>query len=142
MASSSHQAARELASEFTPTLVEVLGVQRPKERVPERRKPRRTSRHRARGMSRTGKALAVAAVVLLMVCAYAFGVLGRDTAVGLALQHAVNAPRPLPPPPAQQPELVIPLESIPIGEPWFSAPDTQPPAPPEPARKAPKRGKR
>ena len=92
------------------------------------------------------KALLIATVVLLMVSAYAFGVLGRDNAVGLALQNAVNRPLPVTEPPSIAPELVIPLETIPIGEPWFSAPevpatdDAQ--APVDPAPKASKRRKR
>lgn len=94
-------------------------------------------------MSSHAKALLVATVVLLMVSAYAFGVLGRDTAVGLALQNAVNPPLPVTAPPSIAPELVIPLETIPIGEPWFSAPEA--PAADEaapPADAAPKSSKR
>ncbi|MEZ0312187.1 MAG: hypothetical protein ACAI38_10455 [Myxococcota bacterium] len=79
-------------------------------------------RHRHKGLANQLKVLAMAAIVLALVCAYAFGVLGRDTAVGAAQASAMTDPRR----DTAVPSIDPPLETIPLGEPWFSAPPTAP----------------
>ncbi len=75
-------------------------------------------RHRHGGLAGQLKVFCAAAVVLALACAYAFGVLGRDDAVGSAHPSAITDPKPNAPPQTFEPA----LETIPLGEPWFSAP--------------------
>jgi hypothetical protein len=92
--------------------------------------------HRHRDLVRQLKVLCLAALVLALVCAYAFGVLGRDTAIGNVGASAMADPRQE----AGQPTVEPALETIPLGNPWFSAPPTTPSAPPDTPRDTRPRG--
>jgi hypothetical protein len=84
-------------------------------------------RHRHRGLVGQLKVLGIAAGVLALACVYAFGVLGRDTSVGAAEPSAMTDKRQ----DAAPTGFEVPLETIPLGEPWFSAPEGLPKTPPQ-----------
>ena len=109
---------------FPATVVDQLAFARARRAHKVRRRPNGWARHL--------KVLALAALVLALVSAFAFGVLGRDTAVGGVQTSAMTDQRRGAVLPIFEPA----LETIPLGDPWFSAPVVAPDAPPKPGPKA------